>query len=148
MKIFIQRLFWTVFIAYSFLMLVFVLGKVPLSKYRVEKEMTSFLKQVIERDPNVASEFHLSNTELETIKQNVKQGDFQLLSFKDVEGEYDDGGVGTGHVDLTFDNAGKPLTVEAVFTTGSPRQVCAIRPGKEPIPVLLKWNEFACGGDF
>lgn len=148
MKIFIQRLFWTVFIAYLLLILVFVLGKVSLSKYMVEKEMTSFLKQVIDRDPNVASEFHLSNTELETIKQNVKQGGFQLKSFKDVEGEYDDGCVCTGHVDLTFDNAGKSLTVEAIFTTGSPRQVCAIRPDKESVPVLSKWNEFACGGDF
>lgn len=148
MKIFIQRAFWTVFTAYVLFLLVFVLVKVPISKYLVEKQLTSYLNQVIERDPNVASEFYLSNTELETIKQNVKQDGFQLLSFKNVEGDYDDGCVCTGHVDLTFDNAGESLTVEAVFTTGSPRQVCAIRPGKEPVPVLSEWNEFACGGDF
>ncbi|MBD2868901.1 hypothetical protein [Paenibacillus arenilitoris] len=148
MKIFMLRVLWTVSIAYVLFLLFFVLVKVPISKYLVEKELTTYLNQVIERDPKVASAFYLSHTELETIKQNVTQDGFKLLSFKDVEGDYDDGCVCTGHVDLIFDNAGESLAVEAVFTTGSPRQVCAIRPGKEPVPVLSKWNEFACGGDF
>ena len=67
MKIIIQRVFWTVLTAYVLFLLVFVLVKVPISKYLVEKELTSYLNRVIERDPNVASEFYLSGTELETI---------------------------------------------------------------------------------
>ncbi|HZG84101.1 hypothetical protein [Paenibacillus sp.] len=139
----------TVFTAYVVFLLASFLFKVPISKYLVERQLSSYLNQVIERDPDVASEFYLSHTDLATIAQHVKEGGFELQSFKNVEGEYDDGCVCTGHVDLTFDNGGEALTVRAVFTTGSPRQVCAITPsGQEDIPVLTKWNKFACGGDF
>lgn len=89
MKLFIKRLFWIVLTAYALLIIGVVLSKVVISKYMVQSEMSSFLKQVIERDPNVAAEFHGSDLELETIKRNVIEGGFQLLSFKNVEGEYD-----------------------------------------------------------
>lgn len=136
------------FIAYAFFLLLLLIFLVPLSKYIAQKEITSFLNRVIAQDLDVASDFWLSNSELDAIRHNVEQGGFQLLSFDGVEGEYDDGCVCTGHVNLTFDNNGEPLTVRAIFTTSEPKQICALNPSDERVPILSKWNKYACGGDF
>jgi hypothetical protein len=137
---------WIGFVVYVFLLLLLIILRVPVGKYLVQKEITSFLNRVIAQDLNVATDFYLSHVELEAIRQNVNQGGFRLLSFNGVEGEYDDGCVCTGHVNLTFDNNGEPLTVSAVFTDG--KQICAVSPTNERAPVLSNWNKYACGGDF
>ncbi|WP_426445372.1 hypothetical protein ACP26L_18880 [Paenibacillus sp. S-38] len=128
------------------LLALFTIFRIPLSKAFVEKEITTFLNGVIAKDLDVASDFYTHHIELETIQQNLEQDGFGLISFSDVEGEYDDGCVCTGHVNLTFDNNGEPLSVRAVFTDS--KQVCAMSSSNERFPVTSKWNKYAYGGDF
>ncbi|MGF7036746.1 hypothetical protein J2T17_007821 [Paenibacillus mucilaginosus] len=134
------------FTVYMILLVLFIVFRIPLSKYIVEKEITTFLNRVIAKDSNVASDFYTRHIEQDTIQKNLEQGGFHLLSFSDVEGDYDDGCVCTGHVNLTFDNDGEPLTVRAIFTDS--KQICAISPANERFSVTTKWNKYACGGDF
>jgi hypothetical protein len=135
------------------LLLVYYVG-VFLDKYEVEKNTSIFLDSVIARNVNAAPDFALSRTEQEKVKKHIEEDGFGLIGYERITSDFSDGCVCTGHVDLILQATEQAMKVSAVFTVkegNKPNQICIYSPpGVErgSIPVIAKWNEFACGADF
>lgn len=143
------------------LCVIYLLYKVTLfwfwNPISIENQTVSFLRAVQEQNYEKAAELFGWETEktegsnAHAWRHLAEEEGIRLLSFHDVDVDYDDGCFCHGRAELVFEVDENPLEVRAVITFGvgeKPKQICVLTPSglqREAISQLAAWNTLACG---